>query len=179
MFVLRRIYCIIILFYKGGHSGEALAQIKKNFPELQCTSLDLPKTLETIKQKPEGVALVAGDYFKPETVPKADVILMKHIVHMYGDISECLKLLQTCHQILPELGRIILCECVLPKIGEIDVNSVACKSTFMADVSMLMFGVGARTMDEFIVLFDSAGFKLVEFIETTEVMTQIFILEKL
>ena len=166
------------LFAQGGHSGKSIAIIKEHFPGLECTSLDLPKTIESVKEKPEGVELVGGDYFKPETVPKADVILMKHIVHMYQDTDECLKLFETCHLILPETGRIILCECILPKIGEIDVSNSACKQPFLADAGMLLFGVGARTMDEFLVLFDSTGFKLVDFIKTSNVMTQILILEK-
>ena len=139
----------------------------------------MPKTTESVEHKPEGVDLITGDYFKPETVPKADVILMKHIVHMYHDMNECLKLLKTCHQVLPESGRIILCECILPKVGEIDVNSIACKQAFMADMSMLLVGVAARTMDDFLVKFNSAGFKLVEFIKTTNAMTQILIFEKI
>lgn len=164
--------------YLGGHKGTTLGIIKKLYPNIRCTSLDLPETIKSIKSKPAGVEVTAGDYFKPETLPTADVILLKHIAHMYPDQSKCVELFKNCREILPVSGKIILCECVLPKIGSIDVNSDSCKRAFMADASMMLFGVEARTMDELIAVFDAAGLKISEFIETTEAMTQIFVLEK-
>ncbi|KAI6655549.1 (RS)-norcoclaurine 6-O-methyltransferase-like [Oopsacas minuta] len=163
----------------GGHSGSTLGVIKESFQNLACSSLDLASTVETLKQKPEGVEIVSGNYFKPETIPNADAILLKHIAHMYPDQEKCVELLKNCKQALSESGRIILCECVIPKIGSIDVDSENCKRAFMADISMLLFGVEARTMDEFLAVFYSAGLKVTEFIETPEAMTQIFILEKI
>ena len=97
---------------------------------------------------------------------------------MYPDESKCVELFKNCRDIIPISGKIILCECVLPKIGCIDVSSDCCKRAFTADVSMMLFGVEARTVDELIAVFDAAGLKISEFIETTEAMTQIFVLEK-
>ena len=42
-------------------------------------------------------------------------------------------------------------------MSSIDVSSDSCKRALMGDVSLILFGVEARTMDELIAVFDAAG----------------------
>ena len=85
----------------------------------------LPETVESIESKPAGVEVTAGDYFKPETLPTSDVILLEHIAHMYPDESKCVE---------------------LPRIGCIDVSKDCCKKAFMSDVCEYDV-VWSRSMD--------------------------------
>ena len=103
---------------------------------------------------------------------------MKHIIHMYEERDKCEEILKNCNQCLPLNGKVIICENVVPKVGEIDVKSISCKRAFLGDINMLLFGAAAKTMEELLAIFETTGFKLVQFISTPDVMTQILVVEK-
>ncbi|KAI3759722.1 hypothetical protein L6452_07740 [Arctium lappa] len=58
-----------------------------------------------------GVKHVGGDMF--ESVPKGDVIFMKWILHDWGD-DHCIKLLKNCWAALPEHGKVVVVEAIMP-----------------------------------------------------------------
>ena len=64
----------------GGHTGSTLEIGKGNSLNIRCTS---PKNSIINYSIPAGVEVTAGDYFKSETLPTADVIPLEHIAHMY------------------------------------------------------------------------------------------------
>ncbi|KAF6167334.1 hypothetical protein GIB67_043195 [Kingdonia uniflora] len=72
-----------------------------------------------------------GDMFV--SVPKADTILMKSVIHNWSD-ERSLKCLKNCYAALPEDGKVIIVEAIAPEFPE--TNSVA-NSVFHIDCIML------------------------------------------
>ncbi|GJU45037.1 caffeic acid 3-O-methyltransferase [Tanacetum coccineum] len=98
---------------------------------------------------------VGGDMF--ESVPKADAILLKWILHDWSD-EQSLKILKNCYKALPENGKVIVTEFVLPETLD------TARETWIvlnADMIMLAHHAGGkeRTAKEFEALAMGAGFK--------------------
>ncbi|KAK3228551.1 hypothetical protein Dsin_000432 [Dipteronia sinensis] len=91
------------------------------------------------------------------SVPKGDAIFMKSICHNWRD-EDCLKLLKKCYEALPENGKVIVCECILPATPDPSLES---KLVTHLDCRMLVnFGNGReRTEDEFKALAKGSGFQ--------------------
>ncbi|CAN6466224.1 unnamed protein product [Victoria cruziana] len=81
---------------------------------------------------------------------------MKWILHDWGD-EYCVKLLKNCWKALPEDGRVIVVEGILPE--NVD-HSYGGNSLFQQDMIMLAHNPGGkeRTLKEFEELADAAGF---------------------
>ncbi|KAF7843743.1 anthranilate N-methyltransferase-like [Senna tora] len=123
------------------------------------STIVMKKILETYKGF-EGVEHVMGDMF--ESVPKGDAIFIKWILHNWGD-EECVKLLKNCYEALPDDGKVIVVEAVLPIVPN---TSASVKSTSQFDVLTMAFisaGGRERSEQEFTNLATSAGFSGVQF----------------
>ncbi|KAL0403282.1 UNVERIFIED_CONTAM: Caffeic acid 3-O-methyltransferase, partial [Sesamum radiatum] len=98
---------------------------------------------------------VGGDMFV--SVPKADAIFMKWICQDWSD-SQCRKLLKNSYEALPENGKVIIADSILPE----DPNSgPAFKRAARGDVIMLAFNPSGkeRSEMEFHALAQYAGFR--------------------
>ncbi|KAL2558141.1 Flavone 3'-O-methyltransferase 1 [Forsythia ovata] len=137
----------------GGGLGATLNLIASKYPNIRGINFDLP---HVIKDAPtcSGVEHVGGDMF--ESVPKGEVIFMKWILHNWSD-EHCLKLLKNCWKALPETGKVILVDAVLPEYPETDLLS---KMGFHYDMAMMTISPGGkeRTKEELEKLAKSAGF---------------------
>ncbi|KAI3471271.1 hypothetical protein Pfo_027934, partial [Paulownia fortunei] len=89
-------------------------------------------------------------------VPKGNAIFMKWICHDWSD-ENCLKLLKNCYEALPENGKVILAECILPEAPD---NGLATKDVVSMDLTMLALNPGGkeRTEREFQALAKGGGF---------------------
>ncbi|RVW41256.1 Caffeic acid 3-O-methyltransferase 1 [Vitis vinifera] len=85
-----------------------------------------------------GVENVGGDMFV--SVPKGDAIFMKWICHDWSD-AHCLKFLKNCYQALPDNGKVIVAECILPVAPD---TSLATKGVVHIDVIMLAHNPGEK-----------------------------------
>ncbi|KAK2634433.1 hypothetical protein Ddye_029225 [Dipteronia dyeriana] len=94
----------------GGGTGTVLNMIVSKYSSIKAINFDLPHVIEVAPPYP-GVEHVSGDMFV--SVPKGDAIFMKWICHNWND-EHCLKLLKNCYEALPENGKVIVCECILP-----------------------------------------------------------------
>ena len=81
-----------------------------------------------MKSRPTELKGTSGDYFKPENLPTAEVILLKYIAHLY--LIKISVLFKICRD-FPFSGKIILCKCVLLKMCSTDVSSDSCKRVLM------------------------------------------------
>lgn len=98
---------------------------------------------------------VGGDMFV--SVPKADAIFMKWICHDWSD-GHCQKLLKNCYESLPENGKVIIADAILPqKPGK----GLDYQTSVLMDVMMMTFNPGGkeRSEDEFEALAKQAGFQ--------------------
>ncbi|KAL5539569.1 hypothetical protein UlMin_045722 [Ulmus minor] len=138
----------------GGGTGAVLSMIVSKYPSIKGINFDLPHVIDDAPQLP-GVEHVGGDMFV--SIPKGDAIFMKWICHDWSD-EHCLKFLKNCYKALPENGKVIVAECILPVVPD---SSLATKSTVHIDVIMLAHNPGGkeRTEKEFEALAKGAGFQ--------------------
>jgi SAM-dependent methyltransferase len=140
----------------GGFGHLALALLEK-YPHLQATVLDRPEVAGMARQHlqiadPTVAARLSysgGNMF--ESVPQADVYIMKHIIHDWED-EKCIKLLENCRRCLPPNGRVICVDTILPAVG--DTTGTGAK---LLDIIMLTHLTGKeRTQRQWAELYRAA-----------------------
>lgn len=138
----------------GGGIGATLNMIISKHPTLKGINFDLPHVIHDAPSH-EGVEHVGGDMFV--SVPKGDAIFMKWICHDWSD-EHCLKFLENCYAALPDHGKVIVCEYILPVAPE---TSHAARTVFHVDAIMLAHNPGGkeRTEQEFEALAKGSGFE--------------------
>ncbi|CAK9168213.1 unnamed protein product [Ilex paraguariensis] len=143
----------------GGGFGATLGSIVSKHPNIRGINFDLP---HVIKDAPpcSGVEHVGGDMF--ESVPKGEAIFMKWILHDWSD-DHCLKLLKNCWNALPDSGKVIAVESILPEYPETDLLS---QTIIGSDMVMLTLNPGGkeRTEKEYEALVKAAGFAALKLI---------------
>ncbi|KAI3838274.1 hypothetical protein MKX03_019325 [Papaver bracteatum] len=136
----------------GGGTGATARAISKTFPHVKCTVFDLPHVIAACPLNPD-IIFAEGDMFK--FIPSADAILMKAILHDWGD-NECVQILKLCKEAVPQdKGKVIIVDVVL------DSNSGQTYSRLKlrADLSMMaLTGGKERTEEEWKVVVLAAGF---------------------
>nr|KYP72008.1 Caffeic acid 3-O-methyltransferase [Cajanus cajan] len=137
----------------GGGLGININLITSKYPHIEGVNFDLPHVIQHAPSYP-GVEHVGGDMFA--SVPKGDAIFMKWILHDWSD-EHCLKLLKNCYNAIPDDGKVIIVEAVLPIIPE---TNAAWKAISQVDVLMMTQNPGGkeRTEQEFMELATAAGF---------------------
>ncbi|XP_037416715.1 trans-resveratrol di-O-methyltransferase-like [Triticum dicoccoides] len=137
----------------GGGSGAAARAIAAAFPHVKCSVLELPHVVASVPPGDGGVEFVAGDMF--ERVPKADAVLLKWILHGWGN-EECVKILRRCREALPAGGRVIVMDLV---VGSSPADARATETQLLWDVMMMgVVGSPERDEGEWRKIFDDAGF---------------------
>ncbi|RDX57994.1 hypothetical protein CR513_62724, partial [Mucuna pruriens] len=138
----------------GGGFGTNLNYIISKYPNIQGINFDLPHVIKEAPSYP-GVKHEGGDMF--ESVPHGDAIFMKFILHDWND-ERCLKLLKNCYNAIPDDGKVIVVEQVLPTTPE---TSTLVKIACQTDVLMMTQNPGGkeRNEQEFKELAKASGFK--------------------
>ncbi|XP_068650128.1 caffeic acid 3-O-methyltransferase 1-like [Aristolochia californica] len=137
----------------GGGVGATLNLIISKYPHIKGINFDLQHVIEDAPSYP-GVEHVGGDMFVK--VPCAEAIFMKWILHDWSD-AHCVKLLKNCHKALPETGKVIIVESILPEAPE---TNLAARGVLHLDLIMLAHNPGGkeRTQKEFEELAKRSGF---------------------
>ncbi|KAK7320259.1 hypothetical protein VNO77_29578 [Canavalia gladiata] len=138
----------------GGGIGAVMNMIVSKYPTIKGVNFDLPHVINEAPSYP-GVEHVGGDMFV--SVPKGDAIFMKWICHDWND-EQCLKLLKNCYDSLPDTGKVILAECIIPETPNSKLSS---RCVFQMDVIMLCHSSGGkeRTEKQYEALAKGAGFQ--------------------
>lgn len=96
----------------GGSGGDCLRMILQKYPSInEGINFDLPEVVAKAPPIP-SVTHVGGDMFK--FIPQGDAIFMKWVLTTWTD-EEIKHIMQNCHKALPEGGKLIACEPVLPE----------------------------------------------------------------
>ncbi|KAK6919030.1 O-methyltransferase domain [Dillenia turbinata] len=135
------------LVYVGGGNGNAMAAVARAFPDMKCVNFDLPHVIATAPVH-GGVSHVGGDMFV--SVPKADAIFMKWIMHDWND-EDCVKILRNCRKAIPErTGKVVI----------VDVNGLFDETGLLMDLVMIAHTSGGRerTELEWKTILEKAGF---------------------
>ncbi|XP_047060434.1 tricetin 3',4',5'-O-trimethyltransferase-like [Lolium rigidum] len=141
----------------GGGLGATIHAVTSRYPHIKGVNFDLP---QVISQAPSlaGVQHLSGDMF--DKVPPGDAIVMKWILHDWTD-QQCTTLLRNCYNALPEHGKVVLIDCLVPEKPD---HTPMAKTTFEFDMLMLTLTPGGREryLTEFQDLATTAGFVSVE-----------------
>ena len=145
----------------GGGHGRLLTEFLHRWPQARGIVLDLPHAQAgadahlASQQLSDRAAFMAGDFF--ESVPAADVLLMKAILHDWDD-AHCARILASCRRALAGGGRLLVIDRVLPDRLHDDPRH---RGLARSDLTM-MIGVGGRerTEAEFRRLLAGGGFAI-------------------
>jgi hypothetical protein len=142
----------------GGASGDVIRAMMKANPELNGGVFDLPHVVPAAAEaaKADGLegrfSTVSGDFF--ESVPAADLYVLKYILHDWDDDS-CVRILSNCRASLVDGGRIAVVDLLVGEIGQPGLGP-------LMDMNMLdMTGGRERQIAEFDSLFAAAGLRRV------------------
>lgn len=153
----------VIADIAGGY-GHLLAAILAANPNAKGVLFDLaaplagaPKMLD-VYGVADRVELVEGDFFK-EVPVKADVYILKHIIHDWYDENNQ-KILGNIRENMTDDGKVLIVETVVPGGNDPHFSKII-------DLEMLMSPGGVeRTAAEFERLLTDSGFKLTRIIPT-------------
>ena len=147
----------------GGASGALLVPLMEANPALRGTLFDLPNVIdgEAFSNIPARIynrlEKVGGDFF--ESVPPADLYLLKWILHDWND-EECITILRNCRKAMAPGGRVAIFELVLGEVGATELAP-------LMDLNMLVMLTGReRSLGEYNDLLTQAGFGEVAFTRT-------------
>ncbi len=146
----------------GGGGGALIAAILEAFPTVKGILVDRPESIERAATRFESPAfagrcrLVAADLSK-EVPPGASVYVLKHVLHGCAD-SAADEILRHCRSVLPEEGRVLVIEFILPDV--VDHADRGLEQRLMSDLNMLaVTGGKERSAAEWKHLLASAGLK--------------------
>ena len=140
----------------GGATGSLLHLLQEANPALHGIVFDRPNIVDdaaaeiTRKGLAERTKVVGGDFF--ESVPPADLYLLKFILHDWDD-ERAIKILQRCREAITPGGRIAIVEMV---VGELPNPGLGA----LLDMNMLAASPGQeRSLDEYDALLAAAGLR--------------------
>ncbi|RDX69581.1 hypothetical protein CR513_51287, partial [Mucuna pruriens] len=136
----------------GGGVGQTLKIVISEYPSIKGINFDLPQVVRDAPPHP-GIEHVGGDMF--ESVPTGDAILLKFVCHNWTD-EECVKFLKNCHKALPQHGKVIVQDYVIPEVP--DSSKISKFTCALDNVMFLITGGKERTEKEFERLCKSSGF---------------------
>lgn len=139
----------------GGGIGASMSLIKAQNPSIKAINFDLPHVIATAPSV-SGIKHVAGDMFT--SVPSADVIFMKWILHDWDD-KDCTKILKNCRKAILKGGKLIIVEMVL-ETDEERAKSMEqeVKTQFDLVMTGALMGGKERNREEWQALLIGAGF---------------------
>ena len=141
----------------GGASGTIVGALLEANPALRGTIFEradvVPRAEAALAERrlPPRCRAVAGDFF--ESVPEADLYILKSIIHDWDD-RQSVKILRNCVRALRPKGRVVLIERVIPEYG--DPGAAA-----LVDINMLVLLPGReRKASQFAELLRASGLRL-------------------
>ncbi|KAJ0439619.1 putative O-methyltransferase domain, plant methyltransferase dimerization [Helianthus annuus] len=139
----------------GGGTGTLAVAIAKAFSNIRCISFDLPHVVNGLVGS-ENVSYVGGDMF--EAIPKAGAVLLKSILHDWGD-EECIKILKRCKEAIPSKdngGKLIIIDMVVKVSKE---ENELLKTQLLFDMLMMSLVTGReRSEKDWAKLFLDTGY---------------------
>jgi hypothetical protein len=141
----------------GGSMGDLLLAVLQEYPGTRGILFDLPGTIELARPALAAsplaarMELVAGSFF--DTVPLADLYLLKQILHDWSD-DECREILGSIRRAIPAHGKLVAIEHILQ-------DEPAPDEAQGTDIAMMIWATGReRRLPEFTALFCAAGFSI-------------------
>jgi len=150
----------------GGGYGGLLAALLGAHPQIEGILFDRSQTLEAAKPflqslgVAERIEFEAGD-FLAEIPVRADLYLLKGVLQQWDD-GEARTILSNCRDAMPEGGRLVIIELLLPERATDDPAAI------MLDLHMMTITGGrARSLAQFATLLSEAGLALAKVTPTS------------
>lgn len=141
----------------GGGKGHLLYALLNANPDLEGINFDLPEVLAALPKAPPRATFQKGSFF--ESIPEADVYLMKSVLHDWSD-EKAVEILQVCHASMPDTSTLFVIEPVLIQAQDHDYAK-------LMDVLMLaVTGGKERSLLQYETLFEKSGFTLANVLST-------------
>lgn len=148
----------------GGGTGALVAGVLLAHPELKGIVFDIPGGLgETAaylaeRRLADRCQILEGSFF--DSVPSADVYLLKDILHDWDD-ERSTQILTVCRRAINPGCRLMIVERVAPSHITVDPRHFA---SALTDLHMMVqLGGRERTLEDFDVLFKATGFEATRF----------------
>jgi len=148
----------------AGGFGHLIAAVLAANPEAKGILFDLPQVLNGAPEMLERydvqdrVKLIQGDFCN-EIPVKADIYLLKHIIHDWYE-EKCQTILRNIRDNMPDDAKVLIIDAVVPEDDRPDLGKII-------DLEMLMTPGGVeRTATEFRELLADSGFKMTRIIPT-------------
>jgi len=148
----------------GGGNGSVLAALLTHYPMLKAILLDRSDVIDRAKINlahagvAERVQFVVGGVF--ESVPAgADAYLLRHVIHDWND-KQSRTILRNCRDAMPNDGRLLLAEFVLPDGPE------PFRGKWFDLAMMTVTGGQERTGSEYCTLLNDCGFTVQRVVPT-------------
>jgi hypothetical protein len=142
----------------GGANGAFVHELLARNPKLRGIVFDLPTTLPGAQAAAERLGLqdrcstVPGDFF--DSVPAADMYLLKYILHDWDDES-CVRILRTVRESMAPSARVIVVEILVGETVDPGIGT-------LMDMNMLAMIPGKeRDLNRYDALLDAAGLQRV------------------
>ncbi|XP_073231939.1 probable bifunctional dTTP/UTP pyrophosphatase/methyltransferase protein [Porites lutea] len=106
---------------RSGAVGTLAYAFCQHYPEMKITVCDLEPAVSlahhfrpSVEACPNqaNVSFAVGDFFKPETIPKADLYVLSHVLHDWSEDKVDL-ILSNVYKCLPSGGGLFICEQIL------------------------------------------------------------------
>ncbi|CAL4992244.1 unnamed protein product [Urochloa decumbens] len=152
----------------GGGDGTMARAVKRAFPHVRCSVLELPHVVESIRAAAAGgcddgaveVEFVAGDMM--DFIPAADVVLLKYVLHDWSD-EDCVRILRRCREAIttsangPE-GKVVIIDMVVGGSAS-STTKEALEAQLFMDMCMMVLATGKERDEEtWSSIFMDAGF---------------------
>ncbi len=139
----------------GGGEGHLLKVVLLQNPHLKGILYDLEPIVQNhVLKEPEfegRYEIRPGNFF--ESVPEADVLILKKIIHDWDDEKSEI-ILKNCRKVMDDRSRLLIIDQV--------VNDTSGFDALFFDIHMLVMNGGKeRTKEEFEHLFEKAGLRLI------------------
>ncbi|KAK7401317.1 hypothetical protein VNO78_12699 [Psophocarpus tetragonolobus] len=142
---------ISLLVDVAGGIGRNLNMIISKYPSIKGINFDLPHVIQNAPTYP-GIKKLGGNMF--EGVPKGgDAIMLKAVLHNWSD-EQCLKILRNCYNALPQNGKLILVETIMPE----EIHSTEAAKVVVGSDNIMLDGGLEKTQKEFESLCKRSGF---------------------
>ena len=166
----------------AGGLGTLLSFVLEKNLNLHGILFDLPHVVENAKTihpnefqrkqiESNRYEFVAGDMFKPETIPQADVYMLKFILHDWNDEKalEILRSIRNANQGEKEKTlTVVIIETIILS------NDKDNWETHAMDVEMMInFGAKERTLSEYVHLLKQSGYEMKKVYKTQSFMSVI------
>ncbi|XP_037497528.1 caffeic acid 3-O-methyltransferase 1 [Jatropha curcas] len=126
--------------------------IISKYPSIKGINYDLPHVIQSAPPY-TGIQHVGGNMFTG--IPKGDAIMIKDTCHNWSD-DNVVRLLKNIYEVLPENGKLIILNALLPE--EPETSKASQYVSRLDNVMLAQPGGKERTAREFEALTEAAGF---------------------